>query len=206
MTANRRRTARNDGQRPALITTIRHGHSIVIFRGERCRSSATDSRGRELAQPTPGTTTHRRSATSAASSPEEIVERCVTCHYYDRHNGKLSDGKAQNAGQCRKTAPQLNPINAKSYMIEGVWPTVRDDDWCGEWKALVRRVDPNRVSDVLGATATPRPTVVDGQPRATVISATPMQPPARPISAISGGSSPGASAAPRFAFAPSRGD
>jgi hypothetical protein len=40
-------------------------------------------------------------------------------------------------------------------MIEGVWPTVRDDDWCGEWKALVRRtdparIDPARVNDLLG--------------------------------------------------------
>jgi hypothetical protein len=23
-------------------------------------------------------------------------------------------------------------------MVEGVWPLVRDDDWCGEWRALAR--------------------------------------------------------------------
>ena len=44
----------------------------------------------------------------------------------------------------------LNPQNAKSYMIEGVWPTVRDDDWCGEWKLLARRVD-SRVAEALNA-------------------------------------------------------
>jgi hypothetical protein len=44
----------------------------------------------------------------------------------------------------------LNPINAKSYMIEGVWPTVRDDDWCGEWKLLARRVD-SRIAEALNA-------------------------------------------------------
>lgn len=44
----------------------------------------------------------------------------------------------------------LNPVNAKSYMIEGVWPTVRDDDWCGEWKMLARRVD-SRVAEALNA-------------------------------------------------------
>jgi hypothetical protein len=33
----------------------------------------------------------------------------------------------------------LSPLNPKAYMIEGVWPTVRDDDWCGEWRSSVRR-------------------------------------------------------------------
>jgi len=26
-------------------------------------------------------------------------------------------------------------------MIEGVWPHVRDDDWCGEHKALAKRLE-----------------------------------------------------------------
>ena len=26
-------------------------------------------------------------------------------------------------------------------MIEGVWPHVRDDDWCGEFKGLGKRLD-----------------------------------------------------------------
>ena len=33
----------------------------------------------------------------------------------------------------------LHPAPGKTYQIEGVWPTVRDDDWCGEWKILPRR-------------------------------------------------------------------
>ena len=41
----------------------------------------------------------------------------------------------------------LHPINAKSYMIEGVWPHVRDDDWCGEWKLATRRMD-SRITEV----------------------------------------------------------
>jgi len=81
------------------------------------------------------------------------MERCTSCQYFDRHKGN-ADGKSPNAGQCRHDAPRLSPINQKSYMIEGVWPTVRDDDWCGEWKALGRRVDPSRVGDVLGAPLT----------------------------------------------------
>lgn len=42
-------------------------------------------------------------------------------------------------GQCRRCAPLLSPNPSKAYQIEGVWPTVRDDDWCGEWKILPRR-------------------------------------------------------------------
>ena len=75
------------------------------------------------------------------------MERCVSCMYYDRH--KNGDVKAANAGQCRRSGPALSPLNQKSYMIEGVWPTVRDDDWCGEWKTQQRRVDTTRLGDVL---------------------------------------------------------
>lgn len=76
------------------------------------------------------------------------MERCTTCQFYDRQ--RRGSESAANAGQCRRQAPALSPLNQKSYMIEGVWPTVRDDDWCGEWKALVRRVEPARIGEVLG--------------------------------------------------------
>jgi hypothetical protein len=26
-------------------------------------------------------------------------------------------------------------------MVEGIWPHVRDDDWCGEWSPSKRRID-----------------------------------------------------------------
>jgi hypothetical protein len=89
-----------------------------------------------------------------AGAEEEHMDRCTGCQHYDRNKGN-GEGKSANAGQCRRNAPQLSPINQKSYMIEGVWPTVRDDDWCGEWKALMRRtdparIDPARVNDLLG--------------------------------------------------------
>ncbi len=44
-------------------------------------------------------------------------------------------------GQCRRHAPLLNPVTAKAYMVEGVWPLVRDDDWCGEWHVLTRMAE-----------------------------------------------------------------
>jgi hypothetical protein len=71
------------------------------------------------------------------------VDRCSNCQYYDRQD------KGAGVGQCRRQAPALSPINAKAYMIEGVWPTVRDDDWCGEWKTSARRPDP-RFADFAG--------------------------------------------------------
>ena len=77
------------------------------------------------------------------------MERCVNCHYYDRQCGRTLEGKTMRAGLCRRTAPALNPINAKTYMIEGVWPTIRDDDWCGDWRAAVRRVDTKRIADAI---------------------------------------------------------
>jgi len=76
------------------------------------------------------------------------MEKCQTCQYYDRK--KMAVPSAPSSGQCRRSAPQLNPVNAKSYLIEGVWPLVRDDDWCGEWKLLARRVD-SRVAEALNA-------------------------------------------------------
>ena len=70
------------------------------------------------------------------------MDKCIGCCYYDRQHGNNTDSRGVSWGQCRRTAPALHPINQKSFMIEGVWPHVRDDDWCGEWKAAaVRRVE-----------------------------------------------------------------
>jgi hypothetical protein len=54
-------------------------------------------------------------------------------------------------GLCRRAPPVLSPINPKAYFIEGVWPTVRDDDWCGEWKVIARRTEA-RAGDAPSAT------------------------------------------------------
>ena len=75
------------------------------------------------------------------------VDKCVNCQFYDRHATRHSDSAGVQWGQCRRAAPRLQPVNAKSHMIEGVWPHVRDDDWCGELKPAVRRVEP-RIAEV----------------------------------------------------------
>jgi hypothetical protein len=51
----------------------------------------------------------------------------------------------------------LHPVNVKSYMIEGVWPHVRDDDWCGEWKVTPRRVAPSVSQAAAASLVTPPP-------------------------------------------------
>jgi len=69
------------------------------------------------------------------------VEKCRTCQYFDRNHAVAKDAKSTQWGQCRRTAPALSPLNQKPHMIEGVWPHVRDDDWCGEFKGLGKRLD-----------------------------------------------------------------
>ena len=85
------------------------------------------------------------------------MEKCMSCQFYDRKAAKGSAGGAPSWGQCRRSAPLLNPVNAKSYMIEGVWPTVRDDDWCGEWKLLAEALNAPLMSGPHSLTPAPRP-------------------------------------------------
>ena len=88
---------------------------------------------------------------SGCANPEiTLVDKCVACQFYDRQMAKTTDTRGVQWGQCRRTAPMLHPINAKSYMIEGVWPHVRDDDWCGEWKVAQRPLQVRPSESVTG--------------------------------------------------------
>jgi hypothetical protein len=69
------------------------------------------------------------------------MDRCRTCQYFDRRNAITKENKSATWGQCRRDGPRLSPHNQKPHMIEGVWPHVRDDDWCGEYKGLGKRLD-----------------------------------------------------------------
>jgi hypothetical protein len=96
------------------------------------------------------------------------VERCIGCRYYDRGKTRNSEHGALRRGQCRRTAPVLSPINIKGAAIEGIWPTIRDDDWCGEWQAVERR--PQRTA--------PEPARAAFTARSDTTSELPMDPPA----------------------------
>ena len=69
------------------------------------------------------------------------VEECVNCEFYDRQRARPTDSEAPMRGQCRRHSPHLNPVTAKAHVVEGAWPLVRDDDWCGEWKILTRMIE-----------------------------------------------------------------
>jgi hypothetical protein len=138
-----------------LLRLIEHDNDPEISRVHRWqRSCSALSQDKRTA----------RNATTRSTLRGGSMEKCTTCQFYDRKLAKGGAGGAPSWGQCRRSAPLLNPVNAKSYMIEGIWPTVRDDDWCGEWKLLARRVD-SRVAEALNAplmgphslTPTPRP-------------------------------------------------
>lgn len=77
---------------------------------------------------------------AVATGSNSNVEKCVNCEFYDRRHARPLDGKAPMWGQCRRHSPRLNPATAKAYVVEGAWPLVRDDDWCGEWKVLTRMI------------------------------------------------------------------
>ena len=101
------------------------------------------------------------------------MDKCMGCHYYDRQLGAQADSRGIQWGQCRRAAPRLHPVNQKSFMIEGVWPHVRDDDWCGEYKAGgVRRAEPRGADALLPGPLLPVAPGAFGTRSATV---TPMQ-------------------------------
>jgi len=79
------------------------------------------------------------------------VDRCQHCQYYERNPSGGAGGKSPNAGLCRRHAPSLSPINPKTYLIEGIWPTVRDEDWCGEFKLAARRGDTQRADALINS-------------------------------------------------------
>lgn len=102
-------------------------------------SKAADAAGSKAPSKSVDAAASAAPADHAAESLES-VEKCINCRFYDRRHARPLDGKAPLWGQCRRQAPQLNPnpINAKAYVVEGIWPLVRDDDWCGEWKIILR--------------------------------------------------------------------
>ena len=119
--------------------TLRAGHG----RKQRCRPNTFRSSFIDA-----GCIAIRDARRAAFAKGEYNVEKCAVCHFYDRNASKQTEQRGTQWGQCRRSAPMLHPINQKAYMIEGVWPHVRDDDWCGEWKSASRRAE-TRLPDVV---------------------------------------------------------
>jgi hypothetical protein len=91
---------------------------------------------------------------SGGTQGKRNVEKCLNCQFYDRRNARPTDGRAAMWGHCRRHSPHLNPLSAKSYLVEGVWPLIRDDDWCGEWRATTQAsMSRSQFTDELSTTA-----------------------------------------------------
>ncbi|HEV2219360.1 MAG TPA: hypothetical protein VGV08_02260 [Casimicrobiaceae bacterium] len=111
------------------------------------------------------------------------MRKCVACQYYDRNQSQSDSDGIQRWGQCRRSVPTLSPASVKGYMIEGVWPHVRDDDWCGEWIAAERSEPPvKHAADSLMHGVAPAL-------RAPLMTATPSSRPASPFAAAASGAS-----------------
>jgi hypothetical protein len=109
------------------------------------RGRTGDERGKVSSEEVSGMTAHASGEQAAGDGEATVtsnnVEKCVNCQFYDRRRARPTDGKVPMWGQCRRHSPHLNPVTAKSYVVEGVWPLVRDDDWCGEWRVLTRMLE-----------------------------------------------------------------
>ncbi|HKU85901.1 MAG TPA: hypothetical protein VJV77_06130 [Casimicrobiaceae bacterium] len=73
------------------------------------------------------------------------MKKCVACQFYDRNDLETQENGVR-WGKCRRTGPIVHPLSAKSYLVEGVWPNVRDDDWCGEWVLANRGLDATAIA------------------------------------------------------------
>ena len=73
------------------------------------------------------------------------MKKCVACQFYDRNDLDTQENGVR-WGKCRRTGPIVHPLSAKSYLVEGVWPNVRDDDWCGEWVLAHRGPDATAIA------------------------------------------------------------
>lgn len=121
------------------------------------------------------------------------MKKCVACQFYDRNDLDTRENGVR-WGKCRRTGPIVHPLSAKSYLVEGVWPNVRDDDWCGEWVLANRRPDATAIAAMnslmmQSAQAAPRvsPAALPAMSATTTIAAT-LATAARPATATPIGS------------------
>lgn len=61
---------------------------------------------------------------------KQMIERCINCKY-------LYEGKAGTKGslyhECKRNAPSVMPYEGYEEGV-GWWPSIKLDDWCGEFQ------------------------------------------------------------------------
>ena len=115
------------------------------------------------------------------------MEKCVGCQYYDRNDAHVEEKGGVRWGKCRRGVPIVHPVSAKAYMVEGIWPHVRDDDWCGEWVAIKERRSDTPFPDprnLMTQATAPTPIVTAGLPRGSLM--TPIAPVADAAASVNG--------------------
>ncbi|WP_055664953.1 hypothetical protein [Jannaschia seosinensis] len=50
---------------------------------------------------------------------------CQSCTFFDEHHG--NQNQVDEAGLCRYNPPIQQP----EADVRGLWPVVKEDDWCG---------------------------------------------------------------------------
>ena len=113
------------------------------------------------------------------------MEKCVGCQFYDRNDDHVED-KGVRWGKCRRGVPIVHPVSAKAYMVEGIWPHVRDDDWCGEWSPIKRKPDTSMpdARNLMAQPSAPSPIRTAGLPGGSLMA--PVAPLAEGAAALNG--------------------
>ena len=68
---------------------------------------------------------------------------CGTCRYgrEEARGSVFARDRGQGWGTCRRQAPAVVVIQSpeRTAFSQTAFPRVRDDDWCGEYEAIVSR-------------------------------------------------------------------
>jgi hypothetical protein len=69
-----------------------------------------------------------------ANAAARLNPRCGGCRFfYLPHDEYWSPEMGERLGECRRHSPT---IGLGDYGRGGGWPTIHDDQWCGEFEAL----------------------------------------------------------------------
>lgn len=85
--------------------------------------------------------------------PDERVERCADCRFWDISEQPISKPGMVDLGACRRMPPVVvtdmlpiisqrdkYPEEAAEYAEKGIWPLTCDCDWCGEFQPNGRQL------------------------------------------------------------------
>ncbi len=87
-----------------------------------------------------------------ASDPLKV--QCKTCMFYDKRPLPSIAGKDDSRGLCRRYAPTVH-TGMTTRNPGFFWPSVREEDSCGEWQLREVPVRPVQVAPQKGPATRP---------------------------------------------------